>query len=51
MFHQVYVPDEHCDFLRFLWWPEGYLKAVIQEYQMTVHLFVQPLHRAAVTSH
>ena len=39
MFHQVYVPDEHCDFLRFLWWPEGYLEAVIQEYQMTVHVF------------
>lgn len=39
MFHQVYVPDEHCDFLRFLWWPEGYLEAFIQEYQMTVHVF------------
>ena len=39
MFHQVYVPDEHCDFLRFLWWQEGDLGAEIQEYQMTVHLF------------
>ena len=39
MFHQVYVPDEHCDFLRFLWWPEADLEAVIKEYQMTVRLF------------
>lgn len=39
MFHQVRVPDEQCDFLRFLWWPDGNLEAVIQEYQMTVHLF------------
>ena len=38
MFHQVYVPDEPCDFLRFLWWPEGDLGAEIQEYQMTVRL-------------
>ena len=39
MFHQVRVPDEQCDFLRFLWWPDGNLEEVIQEYQMTVHLF------------
>ena len=39
MFHQVRVPDEQCDFLRFLWWPDGNLEAAIQEYQMTVHLF------------
>ena len=23
MFHQVKVTTEHCDFLRFLWWPDG----------------------------
>lgn len=39
MFHQVHVPDEHCDFLRFLWWPEGDLEVATQEYQMTVHIF------------
>ena len=39
MFHQVRVPDEQCDFLRFLWWPDGNLESTIQEYQMTVHLF------------
>ena len=39
MFHQVQVPDDQCDFLRFLWWPDGNLELPIQEYQMTVHLF------------
>ena len=39
MFHQVRVPDKHCDFLRFFWWPDGNLEMAIQEYQMTVHLF------------
>ena len=40
LFHQVQVPDEQCDFLRFLWWPDANLEEAIQEYQMTVHLFV-----------
>ncbi|XP_031555224.1 uncharacterized protein LOC116292114 [Actinia tenebrosa] len=39
MFHQVRVPPQQCDFLRFLWWPDGNLEAEIQEYQMLVHLF------------
>ena len=39
MFHQVQVPDDQCDFLRFLWWPDGNLELPIQEHQMTVHLF------------
>jgi hypothetical protein len=39
MFHQVRVPTNQCNFLRFLWWPNGDLNAVLQEYQMTVHLF------------
>lgn len=39
MFHQVRVPDEQRDFLRFLWWPDGNLELAIQEYQKTVHLF------------
>ena len=39
MFHQVQVPDDQRDFLRFLWWPDGNLELPIQEYQMTVHLF------------
>lgn len=25
MFHQVRVPINQCDFLRFLWWPDGNL--------------------------
>ncbi|XP_035983633.1 uncharacterized protein LOC118557555 [Fundulus heteroclitus] len=39
MFHQVYVPEKHRDFLRFLWWPNGNTSQVPQEYRMTVHLF------------
>ncbi|XP_028412050.1 uncharacterized protein LOC114534778 [Dendronephthya gigantea] len=39
MFHQVRVPDDDCDLLRFLWWPDGDMEQEVQEYQMTVHLF------------
>ena len=39
MFHQVRVPVEDCDSLRFLWWPNGDTTAVPEEYQMLVHLF------------
>jgi hypothetical protein len=38
MFHQVRVPKEHRDVLRFLWWPSG-LESKPTEYRMTVHLF------------
>lgn len=39
MFHQVKVDDEHIDFLRFLWWPEGNLEKELVQYRMTVNLF------------
>ena len=39
MFHQVRVPVEDCDSLRFLWWPNGDTTAIPEEYQMMVHLF------------
>ena len=39
MFHQVTVPPEQYDYLRFLWWPDGNLEAELQEYRMVVHLF------------
>jgi hypothetical protein len=39
MFHQVRVDEEHRDFLRFLWWPDGDLTKDLKEYQMNVHLF------------
>ena len=39
MFHQVRVPVEDRDFLRFLWWPGGNLAKGLEEYRMTVHLF------------
>lgn len=39
MFHQVKVAEEHLDFLRFLWLPEGNLEQELVHYCMTVHLF------------
>ncbi|XP_066929687.1 uncharacterized protein [Clytia hemisphaerica] len=39
MFHQVRVPVEQQDMLRFIWWPEGNLDAEPEDYMMCVHLF------------
>lgn len=39
MFHQVKVPKDDRDFLRFLWWPERNLTKEVSEFRMTVHLF------------
>ncbi len=39
MFHQVKVPPEDADLLRFLWWPDSDLSQELQEYRMEVHLF------------
>ncbi|KAL7874304.1 hypothetical protein SRHO_G00052740 [Serrasalmus rhombeus] len=39
MFHQVKVPPEDADLLRFLWWPDGDISKELQEYRMEVHLF------------
>ncbi|XP_073711060.1 uncharacterized protein [Misgurnus anguillicaudatus] len=39
MFHQFHVAKEHQDFLRFLWWDEGYLDSKPSVYRMKVHLF------------
>ena len=39
MFHQVTVPPEQYDYLRFLWWPDGNLDAELEEYQMVVQFF------------
>ncbi|XP_068738205.1 uncharacterized protein, partial [Montipora capricornis] len=39
MFYQVQVPPRDCDYLRFLWWPDGDLNKDPEEYQMLVHLF------------
>ena len=38
MFHQVQVPADDCDALRFLWW-SGNLNDEPEEYQMLVHIF------------
>ena len=38
-FYQVSVEKADRSLLRFLWWPEGNLKASYEEYQMTVHIF------------
>ena len=39
MFYQVRVQKEHCDLLRFMWWPNGNTDGPLREYQMKVHLF------------
>lgn len=39
MFHQVRVPEEDRDFLRFLWWSDRDVNEEPLEYRMTVHLF------------
>ena len=39
MFHQVRVPDEDSDLLRFLWWPDGELCKDLEDYKMVVHIF------------
>ena len=39
MFHQVRVPSNDVDFLRFLWWPNGDVHQPLAEYRMVVHLF------------
>lgn len=39
MFHQVKVPDEDSDLLRFVWWPDGDFNQELTDFRMTVHLF------------
>lgn len=39
MFHQVWVPHKHVNFLRFLWWPNGDTAKEPEEYRMCLHLF------------
>lgn len=39
MFHQVKVPDEDSDLLRFLWWTSGDITQNMVEYKMVVHIF------------
>lgn len=39
MFYQVRVLDFDCFFFCFLWWLDGKLLCVVEEYQMIVYLF------------
>lgn len=39
MFHQVQVPPDDRDLLRFLWWPKGDIEQQPTEHQMNAHLF------------
>ena len=39
MFHQVVIPEEDRDLLRFLWWENGDLDQEPKEYRMKVYVF------------
>ena len=39
MFFQIFVPNHHQKFLRFVFWPDGNLEADLEDYQMCVHIF------------
>ena len=39
MFCQVRVNEEHRDYLRFLWWPDGDTSKEPEDYRMRLHLF------------
>ena len=39
MYYQVCVQEQHRDFLRFLWWPQGDVSQPSEVYRMKVHLF------------
>ena len=39
MFHQVEVAPDHCDALRFLWWPRNDMEMEPQDYRLTVFPF------------
>ena len=39
MFHQVRVAEQHVNYLRFLWWPDGDLTKELAEHRMLVHIF------------
>lgn len=39
MFHQVKVPEDDSDLLRFLWWRDGNVSNELEEYKMVVHIF------------
>lgn len=39
IYYQVQVQNNHCDFLQFLWWPQGDVNQPLEGYKMNVHLF------------
>lgn len=39
MFYQFYVREDHRDFLKLLWWPDGDSRREPLNYRMTVHVF------------
>ena len=51
MFHQVMVPMEDRDALRYLWWPDGDTNKAPDVYRMRVHLFGAPGVRVCAHTH
>ena len=43
MFHQIKVAEEHTDYLRFVWWPQGNLVQELEEHRMTV-IYLERFH-------
>ena len=55
MFNQVRVSVPNRDYLRFLWWPQGYISTPCEEFRMNVHLcgakILAQLRELLLTSH
>ena len=39
MFHQLKVPEQQKNYLRFLWWKDSDSDKVVIDHEMTAHVF------------